>query len=390
MNINLEAWQKAPVKIVLEAIKHSKNKNEEDNLIAFLLLDVGAEMLFKTYLGLPKKITGAITSEDERYNITRKGFHDVVEGVKNSRQGISVKDLARVEFFHGIRNKLYHQGNGLAVHSSHLLEYIDVLKILFKQLLKVELDDFISSSRLSKDQVVYIAKIKKEVSESLEKSRSLKNKLELLSELVIEAISPALLLPSYKRKFSALSEKAFSQENFTLIGEEVHSYKCLPVETDKRADIVEWFKDITKPLLIGSKYYDVLYKSTQAGEHHHIRALGNTLGIKTVEVERQIVPNIFGFIYNDFFDLKSYYKHIVEIVIFQDVYFNNQLNFMVFENDDIHPQFHDQSDIEYWDSTLKSCHTQNQKLNDFINIIDNWLIDDEKLTRALNTNKTVG
>jgi len=376
MNNKLEAWHKAPVKIVLEAIKHANNKNEEEHLIAFLLLDVGAEMLFKTYLGLPKKITGATTSEDERFNITRKGFHDVVEGVKNSRQGISVKDLARVEFFHGIRNKLYHQGNGLAVPSSHLVEYISVLKILFKQLINVELDDLISP--LSKEQVVHIAKVKKEVSDTLENSRILKRKLELLCESVIEAISPALLLPSYTRQFSALREKAFSEDNYSVVGEEVFSYKCLPTETDKRAEIVEWFKSITKPLIINSKYYDVLYKSTQAGERHHIRELGNRLGIKTVEIERQIVPNIFSFIYNDVFDLKVYYQHIVEIVIFQDIYFISQLDFMFFENKDIHPQFHDQSDTDYWDSTLKSCQAQNQTLSDFINKIDNWLIDNEK------------
>lgn len=377
MNNKLEAWHKAPVKIVLEAIKHANNKNEEEHLIAFLLLDVGAEMLFKTYLGLPKKITGATTSEDERFNITCKGFHDVVEGVKNSRQGISVKDLARVEFFHGIRNKLYHQGNGLAVPSSHLVEYISVLKILFKQLINVELDDLISP--LSKEQVVYIAKVKKEVSDALEKSRMLNRKLESLYELVIEEISPALLLPSYTRKFSALSEKAFSEDHFTLVGEEVSSYKCLPTETDKRAEIVEWFKDITKPLIASSKYYDVLYKSIQAGEmHHHTKVFENRLGIKTVEIERQIVPSIFSFIYNNYFDLKVYYQHIVGIIIFQDVYFNNRLDFIVFENKDIYPQFYEQSDTEYWNSTLESCHTQNQTLSDFINKIDNWLIDNEK------------
>ena len=213
---NLEAWQKAPVKIVSEAIQHTNKQNEEDNLIAFLLLDVGTEMLLKTYLGLPKKITGSITSEDERYSIIRKGFHDVIEGVKNSRQGISAKDLARVEFFHGIRNKLYHQGNGLTVQRVHLEEYISVIKTLFKQLLKVDLDVQLSNSSLTKEEAERISLIKADIHESLKLTRIKRKDLELCCNLVVETVAPKLLLPSFIRNFTNFRKEAFSEDDYIL------------------------------------------------------------------------------------------------------------------------------------------------------------------------------
>jgi hypothetical protein len=297
----------------------------------------------------------------------------VVEGVKNSRQDIKDKDLARVEFFHGIRNKLYHQGNGLTVPVAHLVEYIEVLKILFNQLLKIDLDEYLSGSRMTKEEVMLIAEIKDNVSETLKTSRTLKEKLESLCDLVIEAVSPALLLPSYTRKFSKLLEKAFSEDNFTLIGDEVHSYKELPRETAKRAKIAEWFQELTTPLIAGSKYGDVLSKPVETGKKHQIEAFSRVLGIKKVEVELQMVPSIFSVIYENYFDLKSFYYNIVEIIIFDDVYFNSELDFMVFDTKGLQPQFQDQTDLELWKSRLNSCEIQNQKLNSFIERTENWL-----------------
>lgn len=372
-NTKLEPWQKAPVKIVLEAINHAKNENEEDNLIAFLLLDVAAEMLLKTYLGLPKKLTGATTSDNERFNITRKGFHDVVEGVKNSRQGIKAKDLARVEFFHGIRNKLYHQGNGLTIPIAHLSEYVEVLKILFRQLLKIDLDDYLLGSSMTKEEVVVIAEIKDKVIEALKISRSLKDKLKSSCDLVIEAVSPKLLLPSYIRKFSDLERKALSEDRYNLVDGEVHEYKELPSDTAARAEIVEWFRELTTPYIFDSKFYEILSKPIEAGEKYHIEALRHTLGVKNLEIEVQMVPNIFSVVYGNSFDLERFYYNIVEIVIFNNVYLNRDLDYMVFDIKQLQPPFYDQSEFDIWKSRLDSCKVQNEKLNSYIERTDEWL-----------------
>lgn len=372
-NQKLEPWQKAPVKIVSEGINLAKKHNEEDSLIAFLLLDVAAEMLLKTYLGLPKKVTGAITSEDERFAITRKGFHDIVEGVKNSRQGISVKDLARVEFFHGVRNKLYHQGNGLTVKRDHLEEYIEVLKVLFIQLLKINLNDLLSNSKMTKEQAEYIVGIKEKIATELKDSRMIKSKLDSLCDLVIEVVSPRLLLPTYTREFAKLVDQAFSVDSFTMVGDELIPTTELPRETDKLTEIVECFKALTTPVVLNSKYYNALYKNIEAGNKHNIEALGNTLGIKNFNVERQMIPSVFSVIFDELFDLKSFYYNVVEIVIFNDVYFRSEVGSMIFEIEKLYPPYNYNYDLEYWESTLNSCKFQNQKLSMFVSRVDKWL-----------------
>ncbi|MEZ9469248.1 hypothetical protein AB4211_02365 [Vibrio lentus] len=370
---NLEAWQKAPVKIVGEAVNHASKNSEEDNLIAFLLLDVGAEMLLKTYLGLPKKITGATTSEDERYSIIRKGFHDVVEGVKNSRQGISLKDLARVEFFHGIRNKLYHQGNGLTVQRIHLEEYISVIKVLFKQLLKVDLDEQLSNTSLTKEQAERISQIKEEINNSLSLAKTKKKELELTCELIVEEVTPNFLFPSFVKKFNSLREQAFSEEDYTLEGDNVITYKRLPYDTEKRMEIVSWFEELITPLANKSPYFDMLYRQVEVGNKHHIDAMSSHLGIKVIDIERQKVPHILSVIFNDFFDLDVFYKHIVEMIVFNDLYFMTQLDFMCFDYKNIYPQPHYQSDLEYWESTLDTFTSQNAELDNYIARMNSWL-----------------
>ncbi|PQJ67144.1 hypothetical protein [Photobacterium angustum] len=370
---NLEAWQKAPVKIVSEAINHARKKSEEDNLIAFLLLDVGAEMLLKTYLGLPKKITGSTTSEDERYTIIRKGFHDVVEGVKSSRQGISLKDLARVEFFHGIRNKLYHQGNGLTVQRIHLEEYISVIKVLFKQLLKVDLDKQLSNTSLTKEQAERISQIKEEINNYLSLAKTKIKELELACELIIEEVAPNFLFPSFVKKFNSLLEQACSEEGYTYEGDIVITYKRLPYCTEKRMEIVSRFEELITPLVNKSPYFDMLYRQVEVGNKHQIDAISSQLGIKSIDVERQKVPHILSVIFNDFFDLDVFYKNIVEMVVFNDLYFISRLNYMFFECKDIYPQRHDESDLEYWESTLVLFTSQNAELDNYIARMNSWL-----------------
>lgn len=369
----LEAWQKAPVKIVSEAIQYASNQNEEDNLIAFILLDVGAEMLLKTYLGLPKNITGSTTSEDERYSIIRKGFHDIIEGVKGSRQGISAKELARVEFFHGIRNKLYHQGNGLTVQRVHLEEYISVIKTLFQQLLKVDLDVQLSNSSLTKEEAERISLIKADIHKSLDLARTKRKELELCCNLVVETVAPKLLLPSFIRNFTNHVEKAFSEDGGTLVGDEFITYKRLPNDTNERMKIVGWFQELITPLVEHSPYFNALYSQVEVGNRHHIEAMGSHLGIKNIDVERQKVPHMLNIIFNEFFNLNDLYTNIVEIIVFNDVYFMSELDFMTFDYKNMYPQPYDQSDLEYWSSTLDTFKSQNKNLETYISRVNLWL-----------------
>ncbi|MDP2594826.1 hypothetical protein [Alteromonas stellipolaris] len=370
---NLEAWQKAPVKIVTEAILHARKKNEEDNLIAFLLLDTGAEMLLKTYLGLPKKVTGTKTSEDDRYNLIRKGFHEVVEGVRNSRQGINANELARVEFFHGIRNRLYHQGNGLTVQRVHLEEYTSVIKTLFKQLLKIDLDAHLERFSLTKEESERISMLKEDVNKSLEFTKVKRKELDFYCNLVVEIIAPKLLLPSFIKKFTDLREKAFSEDGYIEEGNEVVTYKCLPFNTNERLKIVGWFESLVYPVIKSSKYFETLFCQVEVGNKIQFEALGSQLGIKNIKLERHKVPHILNIIFMDFFDLRDFYTNLVEIALFDEVFFKSKLDSIIMDLENIYPQSYEQPDVEYWESILDTINSQNDQLDIYTSKIKLWL-----------------
>lgn len=49
-------------------------------------------------------------------------------------------DLSEVEWYHRLRNQLYHQGNGLTVEREKIDKYLYIAKDLFKSLLEDELE----------------------------------------------------------------------------------------------------------------------------------------------------------------------------------------------------------------------------------------------------------
>ncbi|MCJ8352193.1 hypothetical protein [Moritella sp.] len=137
--------------------------------------------------------------------------------------------------------------------------------------------------------------------------------------------------------------------------------------------IVGWFEEFVTPLVQNSPYFNALYSQVEVGNKYHIEAMRRHLGIKNIDVERQKVPHMLSIVFNDVFDLNDFYINIVEIIVFNDVYFMNELDFIIFDYKNIYPQSYDQSDLEYWASTLDSFKSQNKKLETYISQINLWL-----------------
>jgi len=78
-----------------------------------LILDVGVETLFKAYLMLPENISKTQLRFYEREKAVKGGFHRLTEAIRKSNpQKIASSNLVHVEYYHKIRNKLYHDGEG--------------------------------------------------------------------------------------------------------------------------------------------------------------------------------------------------------------------------------------------------------------------------------------
>ncbi len=136
MNTTLKPWQVMPANIFKLALEHSKKGNDFDDQVAFLLLDVGVETTFKTFLSLHGKL-------EENKEI---GFRDLINSVRNElRDSDHEIDFNEVDYFHKIRNKLYHRGDGTKPTTENLRKYSDLAPDLLKILLdvdvtKIELD----------------------------------------------------------------------------------------------------------------------------------------------------------------------------------------------------------------------------------------------------------
>ena len=98
-------------------------------------IDNAVELMIKTYLGLPKRVTGLSITRREYQEISENfpGLLDALE--KHASTKIEGVDLGAIEWYHRLRNELYHQGNGLTVERDKVEVYAELANLLFKNLL---------------------------------------------------------------------------------------------------------------------------------------------------------------------------------------------------------------------------------------------------------------
>jgi len=135
-------WQSGPTELIRYALDYLHHPSDFSQRIAFLFLDVGVETLFKTFLELPEEVTGAELSYGKRREaVEERSFHQLVKGVKEAAgERLDGINLAHVQFYHGLRNKLYHQGNGITVPVDHAKGYASIAVELLRRLLSVDLE----------------------------------------------------------------------------------------------------------------------------------------------------------------------------------------------------------------------------------------------------------
>jgi hypothetical protein len=148
-------WQSGPTELLRYALDHLHRPSDFSQRIAFLLLDVGVETLFKTFLELPEEVTRAKLSYSKRREAVEGSFHQLLRGAKDAAgDRLDGIDLAHVQFYHNLRNKLYHQGNGITVPVDKAKGYASIAVELLHRLLSVDLEqEFDHSHRVVFDEI---------------------------------------------------------------------------------------------------------------------------------------------------------------------------------------------------------------------------------------------
>jgi hypothetical protein len=134
-------WQVGPTELIEFALERMHKGSDFDRRLAFLILDVGVETLFKTFLNLPDGVMQFQIKRSERVEASQGNFHELLRGVQSSNPKKAVHfNFAHIEHYHGLRNTLYHLGNQVtAVPMAQLQGYATLAVDLLREYLDVDL-----------------------------------------------------------------------------------------------------------------------------------------------------------------------------------------------------------------------------------------------------------
>jgi len=128
------AWATGPGEILRHGLNLLKEDTDVNRRLAMISIDNAVELMIKTYLGLPQRITGLKISRKE-YQEFAESFPSLLDALERfASDKINGIDLGEVEWYHRLRNQLYHQGNGLTVERDKVEVYAELANLLFENL----------------------------------------------------------------------------------------------------------------------------------------------------------------------------------------------------------------------------------------------------------------
>lgn len=134
-----QPWAAGPKEILEHGISLLRKDSDKNRRLALLSVDNAVELTIKTYLGLPKRING-INVPRKEYAEFSESFPKLLDALEQyATSKISGIELGEIEWFHRLRNQLYHQGNGLTVDRDKVEIYSELAKLLFESLFDTQL-----------------------------------------------------------------------------------------------------------------------------------------------------------------------------------------------------------------------------------------------------------
>ncbi len=127
-------WVTGPKELLQHGLEHLRLDTDFDRRIALISIDNAVEFTIKTYLGLPRRVTGINISRSE-YNQISESFPRLLDALEqHANDRLIGIDLADLEWYHRLRNKIYHEGSGITVERQKVENYAEIAKILYQNL----------------------------------------------------------------------------------------------------------------------------------------------------------------------------------------------------------------------------------------------------------------
>jgi uncharacterized protein YutE (UPF0331/DUF86 family) len=132
-------WATGPSEILQHGIELLGDDSDKNRRLAMISIDNSVELMMQTYIQLPRRVTGLDISRSKRDEYC-KNFPSLLDGIEeNAAVKIVGFDLGHIEWFHRLRNQLYHDGNGLTVERTKVEVYAELAQRLFESLFEVQL-----------------------------------------------------------------------------------------------------------------------------------------------------------------------------------------------------------------------------------------------------------
>ena len=133
-------WASGPKEILQHGLALLHKDSDANRRLALLSIDNAIELTIKTFLGLPKRISG-IEIPRKEYAEFSESFPRLLDALeKYAEEKLDGIDLGEIEWFHRLRNQLYHQGNGLTVDREKVEIYSELAKLIFRNLFESDLE----------------------------------------------------------------------------------------------------------------------------------------------------------------------------------------------------------------------------------------------------------
>jgi hypothetical protein len=127
-------WASGPGELLKHGLELLKKNTETSRRLGMISIDNAVELMSKTYLGLPQRVTGLKISRSE-YQEFSESFPKLLDALeKHASDKLDGIELGEIEWYHRLRNQLYHQGNGLTVEKDKVEIYAELANILFANL----------------------------------------------------------------------------------------------------------------------------------------------------------------------------------------------------------------------------------------------------------------
>jgi len=131
-------WTSGPRELLQHAVDHLLLGGDFDRRIAMVSIDNSVELTVKTFLGLPKRTRRCSGPTRKELTSASESFPELLTLLETHASNLIIGiSLDEIEWYHRIRNQLYHSGNGITVEKNQVETYFLLGLTLFENLFGV-------------------------------------------------------------------------------------------------------------------------------------------------------------------------------------------------------------------------------------------------------------